>query len=264
MAGVKNQVQSIIDTTVDDYQRIEAGKPPKDSTHHMVITGPPGVGKTMVTSEILAPLFYNLGVTDRPSAADPFRASDLVSEYVEGTRKKVRDWWEKNRGGVLFLDEAYVLAPSKSKYGPEAIDEMMQLMDKDRRDGVHTVLVMAGYPHEMKEFLDTVNPGFKSRIPHRINMPAYSAEDQHKILQGMMERQQDVVTPETSRVIGDAVGRLSTHPNNANGRTMSNFHQQMSRARATRRAVNPASSAIDEFLPADVKRAEAEESRSMS
>ncbi len=49
----------------------------------------------------------------------------------EHTQKKTTDVFERARGEVLFIDEAYSLA--RGGFGTEAIDTLVKLME-DRRD----------------------------------------------------------------------------------------------------------------------------------
>ena len=93
---------------------------------------------------------------------------------------------------MLFIDEAYTLARgSENDFGREAIDQIVKLME-DRRDRV--VLVVAGYPAEMDDFLST-NPGLRSRFPTVIDFPDYSTEELVRIVDSIGTKQQYVLDP---------------------------------------------------------------------
>jgi hypothetical protein len=77
-------------------------------------------------------------------------------------------------GGILFIDEAYALlgqTGSKSDYSQDAISTLLKAMEDQREQ---FVIVAAGYPAEMRSFVD-VNPGFKSRFTEFLNFDDYNA-----------------------------------------------------------------------------------------
>lgn len=83
--------------------------------------------------------------------------ADLVAGYVGQTALKTRAVINMAKGGVLFVDEAYALAPRGAgagrDFGAEAVQELM----RDLTTG-DPVVILAGYPEEMERFL-RVNPG---------------------------------------------------------------------------------------------------------
>lgn len=100
--------------------------------------------------------------------------SNLVGRYVGHTAPLVRTAFERASGGVLFIDEAYSLVDDRSgSYGDEAINTIVQEMENHRED---TVVIFAGYPKEMKEFLER-NPGLSSRIAFHVNFEDYTADE---------------------------------------------------------------------------------------
>ena len=82
--------------------------------------------------------------------------------------------------GCLFIDEAYSLkreGQTGNDYGQTAIDTLVSLMTGNEYGGKFAV-IMAGYPEEMRSFLDA-NPGLRSRFPQSnlIHLPNYSNEE---------------------------------------------------------------------------------------
>src|SRR5699024_464642 len=76
-------------------------------------------------------------------------------------------------GGVLFIDEAYSLSSADDQYGQEAVDTLVKEME-DKRDDL--VVIVAGYPAPMKEFIDH-NPGLSSRFRTEIGFEDYDDDE---------------------------------------------------------------------------------------
>lgn len=152
---------------------------------HMCFSGHPGTGKTTV-ARILGRLLREMGVLSRGHIVEIERA-DLVGEYIGHTAHRTREQIKRALGGVLFIDEAYSLARGGEKdFGKEAIDAIVKAME-DHKDDL--VLILAGYKHEMEEFLKT-NPGLRSRFPIHIDFPNYTVDELVQIAELMLNQRQ--------------------------------------------------------------------------
>ncbi len=128
---------------------------------HSVFIGNPGTGKTTV-AQMMGKLYKKMGLLSKGHVHEVDRV-DLVGEYIGQTAPKVKEAIEKARGGVLFIDEAYALARSNDDskdFGREVIEILVKEMSNGPGD---MAVIVAGYPKEMKHFLDS-NPGLKSRF----------------------------------------------------------------------------------------------------
>ncbi len=56
--------------------------------------------------------------------------SGLVGQYIGETAQKTSDVIDEAMGGVLFIDEAYMLG-QRDSFGHEAIDTLMKRMSND-------------------------------------------------------------------------------------------------------------------------------------
>jgi len=128
---------------------------------HSVFIGNPGTGKTTV-AEMMGRIYQKMGLLSSGHVHVVDRV-DLVGEYIGQTAPKVKEAIQKARGGVLFIDEAYALARTNDDtkdFGREVIEILMKEMSNGEGD---IAIVAAGYPREMKHFLNS-NPGLKSRF----------------------------------------------------------------------------------------------------
>jgi hypothetical protein len=109
----------------------------------------------------------------------------MVAGYVGQTASQVETIVQSALGGVLFIDEAYSLAPPNSgnDFGQEAIQQLLLMMENHRDD---LVVIVAGYPEEMKRFIDA-NPGLSSRFTKALKFDDYSPEQLLQIFEGMCQ-----------------------------------------------------------------------------
>jgi SpoVK/Ycf46/Vps4 family AAA+-type ATPase len=182
MESVSRQVNRLVAEAVNRGQRERAGLPVKDKPLHMVFAGPSGTGKTTVAKDI-AKLYHALGLTPKDTFHETDR-SKMVGEYSNQVSMNTTAEFEKARGGVLFIDEAYTLHQGDSdKLGKESVDRLMKLMG----ESPDTVVIFAGYPEEMEAFKN-INPGLRSRIPTTITFDKYSDDDLEKIAHSMLRK----------------------------------------------------------------------------
>jgi SpoVK/Ycf46/Vps4 family AAA+-type ATPase len=130
-------------------------------------------------------------------------------------------------GGILFIDEAYTLAPKGmgADYGKEAIDTLLKRMEDDRGK---FIVIVAGYPEPMEDFLNA-NPGLKSRFTKYIDFEDYKPEELKAIFCLMAKNK--------GMILGEGVEEFLTKlfddiykkrdKNFANGRTVRNIFEMV-------------------------------------
>lgn len=153
----------------------------------------------------------------------------LIGKYVGETALKTLAKIDDAMGGVLFIDEAYILANSSgadnasSGYGDEAIAVLLKQME-DRRG--QFCVVLAGYKDEMKSMLST-NPGLESRIQFAIDFPDYSREELGEIALAMLKKKNYTIDYDVLALVLDITEYYRNRPNFANARTVRNILDQV-------------------------------------
>ena len=205
-------------------QRRRRGLKTSSNTLHMVFTGNPGTGKTTV-ARLVGKIYQQAGLLPSDKVVEVKRA-DLVAHYVGQTEGKVLEHIEKADGGVLFVDEAYTLAPPHEQidFGREVIDTLLAEME-NRRESL--AVIVAGYPDDMERFLDA-NPGLKSRFSRKLHFPDYEPEDMVRIFEKMAHETDYVLERNVLKPLHDCFARARRHiaQDFGNGRLVRNVFER--------------------------------------
>ena len=228
LQAIKKQVLAIRDFAAFHLLRQKRGLSSYRPSMHMLFQGSPGTGKTTV-ARILGRFFQKVGFLPKGHVVEVSRG-DLVAEYIGQTAAKTASAVEESLGGVLFVDEAYLLTQSTDPkdYGSEALGTLVKLME-DKRD--EFVVIFAGYPDEMRQFVRS-NPGLASRIPFQLTFPDYSDEEMVQIVHYLAGKQDFTLTTEAEEVLRGGIGQLNRQVG-GNGRLARNVLEQAIMAKAT-------------------------------
>ena len=230
---VKKQVKELTALVRVQKMRVAADLPVAVMSHHLVFRGNPGTGKTTV-ARLIGRIYAALGVVPDGHVVETDRAG-LVAEYVGQTAIKTSEAFGKARGGVLFIDEAYTLARdagSVSGFGQEAIDALVKLMEDHRHD---TVVIAAGYPDEMDDFIDT-NPGLRSRMPRTIDFPDYTDDELLLIFTRIAQDSGYTATASAKKRVRELLASSARGPGFGNGRAVRTLFEQAVQKQALRLA----------------------------
>lgn len=168
MDDIKNMIVDLILTAMQELYDSK-------TLFHTVITGPPGVGKTML-AKLLGEIYLRVGILKNTEYIFKIaKRSDLVGKYLGHTALKTQELIDSCTGGVLFIDEVYSLGNEEKKdsFSKECIDTInLNLTEKD-----NFICIIAGYPDEIENCFFSVNPGLKRRYPFRYDIKGYTYEE---------------------------------------------------------------------------------------
>jgi len=169
---------------------------------HSVFTGNPGTGKTTVVT-LLGKIYNKMGLLSKGQVLEVDR-NDLVGEYIGQTAPKVKAKINEARGGILFIDEAYMLARADNDskdYGKEVIEVLL----KEMSDGPGDIAIMvAGYPAEMEHFLES-NPGLRSRFGYYFKFDDYLPDELMQIADCACKKRSVTLSDEARKFINEMV-----------------------------------------------------------
>lgn len=207
----------------------EKGMKEEHPSMHMVFSGNPGTAKTS-TARLFAEIMREEGILSRGHLLEVGR-SDLVGKFVGWTAKIVRQKFKEAEGGVLFIDEAYSLVDDRNgSYGDEAINTIVQEMENHREN---VVVIFAGYPDKMQEFLDK-NPGLRSRIAFHVPFADYSDDELCEIARFLARKKGLTLTEDACERLRTVFTTERRKPDFGNGRIVRNVLEKAQMVQAER------------------------------
>lgn len=173
LTTVKEQVDQLVHWIEIAKLRKEHGLPQSDLSLHMVFSGNPGTGKTMI-ARLMSRIFHSLGILSKGQLVEVDRG-DLVAGYVGQTAIKTK----------------------------EVINKAME----DHRDDL--VVIVAGYIEPMKKFLHS-NPGLESRFNRFIDFPDYTLDELMAMFDMRCESKGYTLDPQARCALRQVIDREST------------------------------------------------------
>ena len=216
--AAKDQVKKILAFAKMRKAMEEKGEQLEPITLNMEFVGNPGTAKTTV-ARIVAGVLKEIGIITSGEFIEVGRA-DLVAQYVGQTAPMVKSVFQRAKGGVLFIDEAYsLLDKGNGRFGDEALNTIVQEMENNRKD---TIVIFAGYPDEMDEFF-LRNPGLRSRVPFRVRFDDYTTEELADICELEAGKRGFLIDMNAKELIKEICESSTGNIENGNGRFCRNL-----------------------------------------
>ena len=140
---------------------------------HSVFLGRPGTGKTTVC-KIFGSLLRQAGALSKGHVVVCDRGTFLGTLWGDEERS-MRQVLEMAQGGVLMIDEAYLLNGKHDHDPGKLVIQLLMniLADESQRD---IAVVLCGYKEPMMKLLDS-NPGLFSRFPNKFEFTDFTVDE---------------------------------------------------------------------------------------
>ncbi len=173
--AIKQHIDELI--TLNRYNSRMHALNPKAKLHelslHSIFLGRPGTGKTTVC-KIMGSLLHQAGMLSRGHVVVANRGTFVGSNWGDEERA-VRQVVEKAKGGVLMIDEAYLLnGDNRNDPGKMVLPLLMDILANEQQRDL--AIVLCGYKQPMLRLLE-LNPGLESRFPNRFEFEDFTVDE---------------------------------------------------------------------------------------
>ena len=190
---IKKRIDELI--TMNRYNIRMHAMNPKVKVHalslHSIFLGRPGTGKTTVC-KIMGSLLHKAQMLSKGHVVVAGRGTFVGTNWGDEERA-VRQVVEMAKGGVLMIDEAYLLnSDNKNDPGKMVIPLLMEILANEKQRDL--AIVLCGYKQPMLRLLE-LNPGLESRFPNRFEFRDFSVDELLDITQRRISEYNYTFTP---------------------------------------------------------------------
>lgn len=173
--NIKSQISDLFELT--RYNQWMRNLYPNWKQHsvslHAIFFGRPGTGKTTVC-KIYGGLLKETGMLSKGHVVVCSRSSFIGNNWGD-EEKAIRQIIELAQGGVLMIDEAYLLNSNHpNDPGKLILPQLMDILANEKQRDI--AIVLCGYKEPMLRLLD-LNPGLASRFPNRFEFQDFSIDE---------------------------------------------------------------------------------------
>ncbi|MFD0691740.1 AAA family ATPase [Actinomadura fibrosa] len=177
---VKREIDALVAEAKAARLRREAGMAVAARPRHLVFTGNPGTGKSLV-ARILGRIYADLGVLSSGHMVEVDRA-DLLGEYASESVLRVRRAVEQALGGVLVVRDAHVFgaASTEAARGREVLDVLLTAVQAHPDD---LVVVLTGPEAELNGLLKS-HADLAASFPRTVRFPDLTEDELVEVFAG--------------------------------------------------------------------------------
>lgn len=190
---VKQQVHSLKATTVARILRERKGHQSGAVTNHLLMMGPPGVGKTEV-ARVIARTFCGLGILPQRDVLETSKEA-LAGQFVGQVETQMREFLASAIGKTVFFDEFGELLhggyAGGDPIGQGIVAAIVPWMENNRDKAV---FIAAGYPRGCQKVIDS-NAGLQGRFATTIQFSSYPPDKLIEIAHAILARNSSIVEP---------------------------------------------------------------------
>lgn len=190
---VKQQVRSLKATTVARILRERKGHTSTAVTNHLLMMGPPGVGKTEV-ARVIARTFCGLGILPKRDVLETSKEA-LAGQFVGSVETQTREFLASAIGKTVFFDEFGELLhggyAGGDPIGQAIVAAIVPWMENNRDKAV---FIAAGYPRGCQKVIDS-NAGLQGRFATTIEFSSYPPDKLIEIAHAILARGSSIVEP---------------------------------------------------------------------
>lgn len=227
LRSIKDHIQKLI--SLNEYNKKLRSLDPLCQTHtinlHGCFLGGVGTGKTTV-ARLMGALFAKAGMLSKGHVVVADRRT-FIGRQFGCEEENVQKCVNAAKGGVLLIDEAYLLVGNHHEDPGQMVIQMMLslLADEKNRD---IAVLLCGYEKEMQRIFD-LNPGIVSRFPNIIKFPNYTLPELLEIARRRIKQYSYTLTPRAWQRFADALSsKMKGNVRNwANAREVANLLEQV-------------------------------------
>lgn len=176
---IKSRLKQLSYLAIYNKQAQKLGLKVNSPNLHSIFIGGPGCGKTTIAG-ILGSYFLKIGLLSKGHTIVTNRGT-FLGKVWGSEEENVRKVLKLSQGGVLLIDEAYLLYNVDEPRDPcnKILPLMLELLSDEKNRDI--IVVLCGYKNEMG-FLLNSNPGIKGRFRNFFYFKDFSNDELSEIL----------------------------------------------------------------------------------